>query len=215
MPPRQTESEGALYSAIFFAALAIIVGVIAIVLYVKLEDYRKSAEDARDALDQVAKTNEIKDVGTIEKRKTVTVQDVIDVVIQNTTGEPLPPDRTIDNLKAGRPGQKVTGIVTTFLATLEMLQKTETLGANLVLTHEPTYYNHFDNVDALKGDPVYEAKRRFIDESGIAIWRMHDYWHIISVGVSMIIFLALSAAIMNIEIPYQMYNVTSGTVETG
>lgn len=71
MPPRQTESKGALYSAIFFAALTIIVGVIAVVLYVKLEDYRKSAEDARDELAQVARKNEIKDVGTVEKRETV------------------------------------------------------------------------------------------------------------------------------------------------
>ena len=71
MPPRQTESKGALYSAIFFAALAIIVGVIAVILYVKLEDYRKSAEDARDDLAQAAKKSEMNDVGTIEKRNTV------------------------------------------------------------------------------------------------------------------------------------------------
>lgn len=115
--------------------------------------------------------------GAGEKRK-VTVQDVIDVVIEHTTGAPLEAGKTIDTLKAGDPGQEVTGIATTFLASLEMLKKTQELGANLVLTHEPTYYNHLDSVDSLKGDPVYEAKRKFIEDSGIAIWRMHDYWHL-------------------------------------
>ena len=116
--------------------------------------------------------------GLTEKEGPVTVQDVIDIIIGNTTGEPLPPERTIDTLKSGHPDQEVTGIATTFLASLEMLEKTHELGANLVLTHEPTYYNHTDSVDMLKGDPVYDAKREFIEESGIAIWRMHDYWHL-------------------------------------
>lgn len=50
---------------------------------------------------------------------------------------------------------------------------------------------------------------------GLTLEGIHDYWFIASLGISMIIFLALSAAVMNIEIPYQMYNATSGTIETG
>jgi len=50
---------------------------------------------------------------------------------------------------------------------------------------------------------------------GLSLEGYHDYWHIIAIGISFIIFLSLSAAVMNIEIPYQMYNATSGNVETG
>lgn len=104
-----------------------------------------------------------------------TVQDVIDKIIADIPGAPL--EGSVDNIKAGKPDQKVTGIVTTFLATLKVLQKTVELGANLVITHEPTFYNHLDEQDWLQDDPVYEAKRRFIEEHQIAIWRFHDYWH--------------------------------------
>jgi len=105
----------------------------------------------------------------------LTVQDVIDKIIAAIPGEPR--EDTVDNIKTGKPGQKVTGIVTTFLATLQVLQKTVELGANLVITHEPTFYNHLDEQEWLKDDPVYEAKRRFIEEHQLAIWRFHDYWH--------------------------------------
>jgi len=50
---------------------------------------------------------------------------------------------------------------------------------------------------------------------GIALEGTHDYWHIVTIGISLICFLSLSAAIMNIEIPYQMTNVTTGNIETG
>ena len=45
---------------------------------------------------------------------------------------------TIDTLKVGDPKREVTGVVTTFLATFDVLKKTKEIGANLVLTHEPT-----------------------------------------------------------------------------
>ena len=51
------------------------------------------------------------------------------------------------------------------------------LGADLIITHEPTFYSHMDQTDWLKDDSVYQAKRRMIDENHIAIWRFHDYWH--------------------------------------
>jgi len=58
--------------------------------------------------------------GEAEPRKTVTAQEVIDLIIENTTGSPLPSGKTVDTFKAGDPAQEVTGIVTTFLATLEV-----------------------------------------------------------------------------------------------
>ncbi len=105
-----------------------------------------------------------------------TIQEVIDRIIRDTTGKLLPPE-TCDTIKTGDPSRKVTGIVTTFRSTLEVIKKARELGANLIITHEPTFYNHYDKVDWLQGDPVYETKRKVIEEGGIAIWRFHDYWH--------------------------------------
>lgn len=105
----------------------------------------------------------------------LTIQEVIEKIIADIPGAPL--EGSVDVFKAGEPGQKVTGIVTTFLATLQVLQKAVELGANLVITHEPTFYNHLDEQDWLQDDPVYEAKRRFIEDHHLVIWRFHDYWH--------------------------------------
>jgi len=46
-----------------------------------------------------------------------------------------------------------------------------------VITHEPTYYNHFDNTDLIQGDPVYAAKQALIDKHKLVVFRFHDHWH--------------------------------------
>ena len=53
---------------------------------------------------------------------------------------------------------------TTFLATRAVVQRAVDVGANLIITHEPVYYGHRDEVDWLADDPVYQAKRRLIDD---------------------------------------------------
>jgi putative NIF3 family GTP cyclohydrolase 1 type 2 len=104
-----------------------------------------------------------------------TIQDVIDAILQAVPGAPL--DDTVDTLKSGDPSQQVTGIATTFLASFEVIQRAIDLGANLIITHEPTFYNHRDEVDWLADDPVYKAKRELLEANDVAVWRFHDYWH--------------------------------------
>jgi putative NIF3 family GTP cyclohydrolase 1 type 2 len=105
----------------------------------------------------------------------VTVQEAIDRIVARVPGTPRA--NSVDTLKTGRGDAAVTGIVTTFMATVPVLRRAAALGANLVITHEPTFYNHLDQTDWLAADPVHQAKRRLIDEHGIAVFRFHDYWH--------------------------------------
>lgn len=72
----------------------------------------------------------------------------------------------------------MTGIATTFLATSDVIKRASDRGANLILTHEPTFYNHLDETEGLAGDAVYASKRQLAEERGVAIWRFHDYWHL-------------------------------------
>jgi putative NIF3 family GTP cyclohydrolase 1 type 2 len=104
-----------------------------------------------------------------------TANEIIDTILRAVPGAPLP--ETVDVFKAGDPNQEVTGIVTTFIATLDVLRKVVASSANLVITHEPTFYDHWDKVDWLAEDPVYQAKKQYIDDHGIIIWRFHDHWH--------------------------------------
>lgn len=104
-----------------------------------------------------------------------TIQDVIDLITANIPGAPW--EGSVDTVKSGDPTRPITGIVTTFLATGAVIEEAIRSGANLVITHEPTYYNHLDETDWLEHDAVYLAKRTMLEEHGIVVWRFHDYWH--------------------------------------
>ena len=99
--------------------------------------------------------------------------------IQQQVGVPWQSD-TVDAFKAGNPDTPVSGIAVTMMATFDVLQRAAAAGDNLIITHEPTFFDHHDISDQLpekEGDPVLMAKRKFIAEHGLVIWRFHDHWH--------------------------------------
>jgi len=86
-------------------------------------------------------------------------------------------EKTVDTFKSGNPENEITGIVCTFMATVNVLKEAAARGCNLVITHEPTYYNHLDDKDWLENDPVYAAKQAIIEENKLIVFRFHDHWH--------------------------------------
>lgn len=105
----------------------------------------------------------------------VTIQRVIDDVLAQIPGAPR--SASVDTVKCGDPARELTGIVVTFTVTFDVIRKAKELGANFIITHEPTYYNHHDRTEPFAGDSVYEAKRRLLEKFGLSVWRFHDYWH--------------------------------------
>jgi putative NIF3 family GTP cyclohydrolase 1 type 2 len=85
--------------------------------------------------------------------------------------------QTVDAFKAGNPDAPVNGIATTVMATFDVLQRAAGAGRNLVITHEPTFYNHEDDTKDFAADPVYAAKHAFIEKNNMVVWRFHDHWH--------------------------------------
>lgn len=106
---------------------------------------------------------------------TLTIQKAIDKIIAAVPGAPFVD--TVDIVKIGDPSQEITGIAICFLATTEVIEKAVQMGANLIITHEPLFYNHLDATDWLAKHPTYQAKRGLIQNSGVVIWRFHDYLH--------------------------------------
>lgn len=106
---------------------------------------------------------------------TTTIQQAIDLLIASVPGAPFLD--TVDTVKAGDPSQELRGIAVTFLANCDVIETAAHLGANLLITHEPTFYNHPDQTDWLQDDTVYDAKRKLAEEKGLVIWRFHDYLH--------------------------------------
>ena len=75
-------------------------------------------------------------------RSAVTALQVVDRIKENIGVDWKA--ETVDTLKAGDPATAVTGIVTTSLASLEVLNRAVKSGANLIITSEPTFYSKAD-----------------------------------------------------------------------
>jgi putative NIF3 family GTP cyclohydrolase 1 type 2 len=111
----------------------------------------------------------------VSQDKAWTVGQIMDLFIKEVPGGPLQP--TVDTLKAGNRDIPITGIVTASFATLAVVRKAIALGANFIIVHEPTFYNHLDDTDWLKQDEVYRYKADLLKEHNMAVWRNHDYIH--------------------------------------
>ncbi len=99
-----------------------------------------------------------------------------------------------DGFKAGVPSTVVKGIATTAMATLDVLKQAAAANTNLVLTCEPTFYGRGDaqppagGASAASGrgrggpvgvdqtDPVFVAKKEFIEKNNLVVFRLHDHW---------------------------------------
>ena len=84
---------------------------------------------------------------------------------------------TVDTLKAGSPDKEVRKVATCFIATAQVIRQAAAWGADLIITHEPTFYEHRDDVTGLQDDPVIGAKKTLLQQSGMTVYRYHDHAH--------------------------------------
>jgi putative NIF3 family GTP cyclohydrolase 1 type 2 len=116
----------------------------------------------------------------------LTAQDIIDRIRKNLGLDWNP--STIDTFKAGDPATVVSGVVTTSLATLDVMRRAVKSGANLIVTSGPTFYSRTDNPMPPAGrgrgatprpstsDPVFTAKNEFIRSNKLVVWRFSEHW---------------------------------------
>jgi putative NIF3 family GTP cyclohydrolase 1 type 2 len=113
--------------------------------------------------------------GHIKTNTKLTIQQVIDLILTTIPGAPF--NETVDTIKSGDGQQPVSGIVTTMFATVDVIKQAISLGANFIIAHEPTFYNHRDETPWLENDEVFKFKRDLLEKNKIVVWRFHDYWH--------------------------------------
>jgi putative NIF3 family GTP cyclohydrolase 1 type 2 len=82
-----------------------------------------------------------------------------------------------DTFKIGGPETEVTGIATTFMGTLDILQRAHAAGLNMVIPHEVTFWNDRDEITGLQDESVYKRKIEFGARNGMVVLRMHDHAH--------------------------------------
>ena len=115
-----------------------------------------------------------------------TAQDIVDRIKKNLGLEWNA--STVDTFKAGDPATVVSGVVTTSLATLDVMRRAVTSGANLIVTSGPTFYSRTDSPTPPAGrgrgatpppsmsDPLFTAKNEFIRNNKLVVWRFSDHW---------------------------------------
>ena len=103
------------------------------------------------------------------------VREVVEIVLKLNGGRKF--EKTCDQLIEGDWDYEVAGVATTFMATVDVIRRAIDMGHNLIITHEPTYFTGWDNIDWVKDDPVYQRKKALIDDNRISIWRYHDHMH--------------------------------------
>lgn len=86
-------------------------------------------------------------------------------------------EETVDTFKSGNQDDVVTGVAVSMFANMETLRQAVAKNCNLIIVHEPTFYNHLDKTDMLENNPVYLKKLEYIQKHKLIIFRFHDHWH--------------------------------------
>jgi putative NIF3 family GTP cyclohydrolase 1 type 2 len=88
-------------------------------------------------------------------------------------------EQTVDTFKAGDPDAEVRGIAVAWQSQWPTLKAAHAAGCNMFITHEPTYYVHRDDDPGAYRDAHLDAKRAWLTETGMVVYRCHDVWDVV------------------------------------
>jgi len=86
------------------------------------------------------------------------------------------PQRTVDRIIIGDPAAEVGRVLVTWIASFEAVRAAVQRGCDLLITHEPTFWVHADELASVDRWEIGTTKKRFIERSGLVILRIHDVW---------------------------------------
>jgi len=110
----------------------------------------------------------------------MTLKELDEFFVQLDPAKRTPDGR--DGIKWGDPDAEVYAVATTWMATMDVINRAAEAGCNVIVAHEPTFY--WDDVRSEKAEweiaaehatPV-EEKKKLLDEHGIGVMRIHDLW---------------------------------------
>lgn len=81
---------------------------------------------------------------------------------------------TVDTCKHGDPNRELKKVAVCLTATADVLREAKAWGADLLITHECTYYDHHDTP---REDPITAKKQELVASCDFTIWRFHDFIH--------------------------------------
>lgn len=85
-------------------------------------------------------------------------------------------EKTCDTVKHGDPQKEIHRLAIAMVPTVDVLKAAQEWGADMLVVHEPLYYDHMDTVKDTPS-PVVAAKKALVEQSDMVIFRYHDFMH--------------------------------------
>jgi len=85
-------------------------------------------------------------------------------------------EATVDTVKAGDPTRPVKTVGVTWYAAMDTIRAAVEMGCDLLVTHEPTFWDHPAAEALLRNEEPALAKQKLLDETGLVVLRCHDVW---------------------------------------
>jgi len=84
--------------------------------------------------------------------------------------------RSVDGWKSFPFDRECTGVGVTWMATYKMLEEAYRRRLNLVITHEPTFFDRWDDLETAAHTRAVRNKMDLLRRTNIAIYRCSDAW---------------------------------------
>lgn len=104
----------------------------------------------------------------------------IDVMNELFSWAPGDYSKTCDTLKAGSPDKEVKKVAVCCFPEVNAIKAAAEWGADLFITHEPMYFDHWDKDPVL---PAAKAKKELVEKTGMTVYRYHDHPHMAPVDL--------------------------------
>jgi putative NIF3 family GTP cyclohydrolase 1 type 2 len=95
----------------------------------------------------------------------------------------LDAEKTVDRTILGDPEADITHILVTWISSFRAVREAVQRRCQMVITHEPTFWVHANEVESMEqwepdssNRQLGERKRRYIEDNGLVILRVHDAW---------------------------------------
>jgi len=86
------------------------------------------------------------------------------------------PDKTVDRIIVGDPQKEIRSTLVTWISSFAAIRAAVERSVDMLITHEPTFYAHRNELDSINQTEIGQRKRRFIEANGLVILRIHDCW---------------------------------------
>jgi putative NIF3 family GTP cyclohydrolase 1 type 2 len=109
-----------------------------------------------------------------EETKPVTANVIREYLLTNSPW--VDREKTVDTIKTGDGDKPIHKAAVCWYPSIENLRKAQKEGCDLIVTHEPTFWEHAAPEQQWRGKKPGLAKSELLEKSGIVVLRAHDSW---------------------------------------